>query len=233
MLNYIATEATSGLIQKICEKQNILILYKTSEITNISTYLKETKVNFNLIKYFIIEIDCLDNLEKEIIDSIYSFSRLHPKIRIIVLAQGIPNQSNLLNSLYSHGIYNIINSTDKLEIEKQLIKCLSKEGISKEEAKIFEKIEVVQEKNNKFTKVKIKIQNMINQLNKKIQIKNINLNEKIESRIHYSNNSVFFLIYEVLRAIYNVLVFIWTSFGILFLLNSQFRHIIFQILGLK
>ena len=231
MLNYIATEATSGLIQKVCEKQNILILYETREITNINTYFKETKANFNLIKYFIVEVNCLDNSEKEIIDNIYNFSRLHPKIRIIVLAQGIPNQNNLLNSLYDNGIYNIINSDDRLEIEEQLTNCLSNEGISKIEAKKFEKVEVVQEKDSKFANAKMKMQSIINRLNKKIRIKNINMNEKIES-IHQPNG-VCFLICEVLRAIYNVLVFIWTSFGILFLLNAQFRYMIFQILELK
>ena len=57
MLNYIATENTAKLIQRICKSQNILILYKTEDITNINKYLKETKVNFNLVKFFIIEIE--------------------------------------------------------------------------------------------------------------------------------------------------------------------------------
>ena len=146
MLNYIATEDTAKLIKQICKNQNMLILYETQNITNISKYLKETKVNFNLIKYFIIEMACLENSEEEIIESIYNFSRLHINTRIIILAQGFNNQSMLLNQLYEKGIYNIINSTDESEIEQQLIKALSETGIQKKDAQKFKKIEEILKK---------------------------------------------------------------------------------------
>jgi len=90
MLNYIASTRTSTLIQKICDKQNILVLYQNEGITNINKYLKEAKVNFNLIKYFIIEINCLEDKEDEIIESIYNFSRVFNRIRFIILAQVVP-----------------------------------------------------------------------------------------------------------------------------------------------
>ena len=118
MLNYIATENTAKLIKQVCKNQNILILYETQNITNISQYLKETKVNFNLVKYFIIELNNLDNTENEIIESIYKFNKLHSKIRIIILAQGLSDQSNLLNELYNKGIYNIINNSDNKKYKK-------------------------------------------------------------------------------------------------------------------
>ena len=152
MLNYIATENTAKLIQKICKNQNILILYEKQKITNLYNFLKETKVNFNLVKQFIIEIGCLEDSESEIIESICNFSKLHINTRIIILVQGIDNQSNLLTGLYDNGIYNIINEMDELEIERQLIKALSEEGIQKKEVKRFEKIEEI--KNKKIPKVK-------------------------------------------------------------------------------
>ena len=124
MLNYIATENTAKLIKQVCKNQNILILYETQNITNIRQYLKETKVNFNLVKYFIIELNNLDNTENEIIESIYKFNKLHSKIRIIILAQGLSDQSKLLNELYNNGIYNIINNSDNKKKKKELIKCL-------------------------------------------------------------------------------------------------------------
>ena len=66
MLNYIASDNTAQLIKNICIEKNLLILYEQVGIINIRKYLKETKVNFNLIRYFIIEISCLDNSEMKL-----------------------------------------------------------------------------------------------------------------------------------------------------------------------
>lgn len=243
MLNYIATENTSKLIKKICKEKNILILYKTENTTNISNYLKETKINFNLIKYFIIEISCLDNLEEEIIQSIYNFNRLHTKTRIIILAQGFNEQSNLLNELYKNEIYNIINSTDKSQIEQQLIKALSLEGIQQKEAKRFKKIEEISGKNNQFEKIKkfILSKNKKDKDEKKnVRANNLQEKNKIEKNtvIHQSGGVYFFAllieaITRLVKLICYILVFLLTSIGITIILNSQLRDMVFQIFGLK
>ena len=242
MLNYIATESTAKLIKQICKNQNMLILYETQNITNISKYLKETKVNFNLIKYFIIEMACLENSEEEIIESIYNFSRLHINTRIIILAQGFNNQSMLLNQLYEKGIYNIINSTDESEIEQQLIKALSKTGKKKKEAQRFEKIEEIKNKTSKLDKLKQLIpskkivKNNVKELKEiKTKIENQTQNSSV---IHQSGGVYFFaLLLEAVtrfvRLICYVLVFLLTSIGITILMNPQLRDLVFQILGLK
>lgn len=214
MLNYIATGKTAKLIQKICKNQNILILYEIEDITNIVKYLKETKVNFNLIKYFIIDVTCLDNSEDEIIESIYTFSRLYIKTRIIILAQGFDAQSNLLNKLYDKEIYNIIDSSDELQIEEQLLNALSDTGIQKKEVKRFEKIKEVKVKTSKLEKVK---QN---------------------SFIHQSRGVYFYaLLLETVtrfvKLICYIAIFLLTSIGITILLNPQLRIMVFQILSLK
>ena len=54
MLSYIANIDTAQLIQKICKRKNILILNTQESETDISQYVKEIKINFNLIKYLII-----------------------------------------------------------------------------------------------------------------------------------------------------------------------------------
>ena len=141
MLNYIATESTAKIIQEICKEKNIMVLYEREDIVDINKYLKETKANFNLIKYFVIEIDCLENSKDDIFENINNFSKIHTDIRIIILAKGMKEQDKLLNKLYSIGIYNIINSAHELEFKENLIKALSDKGIQKNEARRFEKIE--------------------------------------------------------------------------------------------
>ena len=84
MLSYIASIDTAQIIQKVCKRKSILILNTQEEMTDISQYVKETKINFNLIKYLVIDLNALTNSETEIIENIYNFSRLYKKTRIII-----------------------------------------------------------------------------------------------------------------------------------------------------
>ena len=231
MLNYIATENTAKLIQRICKNQNILILYKTEDITNINKYLKETKVNFNLVKFFIIEIDNLDNSEDDIVESIYNFNRLYINTRIIILAQNYNTQSNLLNKLYDIGIYNIINSSNESELEQQIIKSLSEDGIAKKEVEKFKKIEEVKIKESKIKKLIDKIKTNKSKENKKVKKKP--KTSDMPSNSVYLFSLLLEAVTRLVKFICYVLVFVLTSIGLTILLNNELRELVFQIFGLK
>ena len=231
MLNYIATENTAKLIQRICKNQNILILYKTEDITNINKYLKETKVNFNLVKFFIIEIDSLDNSENDIIESIYNFNRLYINTRIIILAQNYSNQSNLLNKLYDIGIYNIINSSNESELEQQIIKSLSEDGILKKEVEKFKKIEEVKIKESKIKKLIDKIKTNKPKENKKVKKKS--KASDMPSNSVYLFSLLLEAVTRLVKFVCYILVFALTSIGLTIFLNNELRELVFQIFGLK
>ena len=114
MLSYIASNPMEDLIKGVCEELNITILSKIGEIDFLQ-YIKETKVNFKLIKYIIIELKSLKGTEENIINGISYFYEVYPNIRIIILASGYDEQNDILTNLYEKGIYNIINS---VELEK-------------------------------------------------------------------------------------------------------------------
>lgn len=63
MLNYIAKDKVREAIEKVCKDKNILILYKTDYSVNIEEYIKETNVNFNVIRYFVIDINCISDVQ--------------------------------------------------------------------------------------------------------------------------------------------------------------------------
>ena len=240
MLNYIASDNTAQLIKNICIEKNLLILYEQVGIINIRKYLKETKVNFNLIRYFIIEISCLDNSENEIIENIYNFTKLHEKIRIIILAQGFNNNSNLLNTLYDKGIYNIINSNDEINIRQDLIKCLSEEGIQKKDAEKFKKVLEIKQKKSKISNITKSIKAAFLKPKEKIKQDEQNGTEiKPNKTIIQQSSGVYFfaLILEtvtrLITLICYVVVFFLTSIGITILLNQELRNMVFQIFGLK
>ena len=232
MISYIANINTSQIIQKVCKRQNILILNSQEVETNIAQYIKETKVNFNLIKYLIIDLSIITNSETEIIECIYNFSKIYTKTRIIILAPNYNEQNIILTSLYELGFYNIINDFDNEIIEEKLITALSEKGIQKSESKRFKKrIEVIQ-KESKIKKLIEKIKSNTIKLTKKNKI------EK-ESKSDMPSNKVYLFsllleaVTRLVKFISYLLIFILTSIGLTILLNGELRELIFQIFGLK
>lgn len=232
MISYIANINTSQIIQKVCKRQNILILNSQEVETNIAQYIKETKVNFNLIKYLIIDLSIITNSETEIIECIYNFSKIYTKTRIIILAPNYNEQNIILTSLYELGFYNIINDFDNEIIEEKLITALSEKGIQKSESKRFKKrIEVIQKES--------KIKKLIEEIKSKtIKQAKTNKIEK-ESKSDMPSNKVYLFsllleaVTRLVKFISYLLIFILTSIGLTILLNGELRELIFQIFGLK
>lgn len=228
MLSYIANIDTSQIIQKICKRKNILILNAQESETDILQYVKETKINFNLIKYLVIDLNSLINSETEIIENIYNFSRIYTKTRIIILASNYNEQNIILTNLYDLGFYNIINEFEIDRIENKLNIALSEVGIQKNEAKKFKKREEVIQKESK-------IKNIVDKA--KTRKKKKNENKKIKSDMPSNLVYLFSLLLEaitrIVKFICYVIVFVLTSIGLTILLNNELRELVFQIFGLK
>ena len=231
MLSYIANINTGQIIQKICKRKNILILNTQESETDILQYVKETKVNFNLIKYLVIDLNSLSNSETEIIESIYNFSKLFTKTRIVILAPNYDEQNIVLINLYDLGFYNIINE-DINQIETKLNTALSENGIQKNESRKFKKREEVIQKESKFKNLFDKIKKKTNKPQETKKVK-----EDSKSDMPPSSVYLFSLLLEavtrIVKFICYVVVFLLTSIGLTILLNSELRELVFQIFGLK
>ncbi len=226
MLSYIANINTAQIIQAICKSKNILILNSQEGETDINQYIKETKVNFNLIKYLVIDISALVNSDTEIIESIYNFSKLYTRARIIIIAAGYDCQNAVLTNLYDLGFYNIIND---LEFAEKLNIALDT-GLQKKDAKKFEKkVEVIQ-KESKFNKITDKLKQL--RTNKKSK-------SKKETNIDMPTNKVYLFsllleaVTRLVKFICYLAIFGLTSVGLTILLNEELRGLVFQIFGLK
>ena len=232
MLSYIANIETAQVIQKVCKRKNILILNTQESETDISQYVKEIKINFNLIKYLIIDLNSLTNTETEIIENIYNFSKLYTKTRIIILAPNYNEQNVILTNLYDLGFYNIINEFELDKIENKLNIALSEVGIQKNDSKRFKKREEVIQKENK-------IKNLIDNIKSKQSKNNATKKIKEESKSDMPSNSVYLFsllleaVTRIVKFICYVIVFVLTSIGLTILLNSELRELVFQIFGLK
>jgi len=232
MLSYIASIDTAQLIQKVCKRKNILILNTQELETDISQYVKEIKINFNLIKYLIIDLNSLTNSETEIVENIYNFSKLYTKTRIIILASNYNEQNVILTNLYDLGFYNIINEFEIDKIENKLNIALSEVGIQKNDSKRFKKREEVIQKESK-------IKNLIDKIKSKPSKKKVNKKIKEESKSDMPSNSVYLFsllleaVTRIVKFICYVIVFVLTSIGLTILLNSEVRELVCQIFGLK
>lgn len=231
MLSYIANIDTSQIIQKLCKRKNILILNKQETQTDIKQYIRETKVNFNLIKYLIIDLSILPNSETDIIESIYNFSKIYNKTRIIILAPGYSDQNIILTNLYELGFYNIINESESGIIETKLNTALSENGIQKVESKKFKKKEEVIQNESK-------LKNLINKVSNKSKSKeNEKNNRKLKDDMPAYSVYLFSLFLEAItrfvKFICYLAVFVLTSVGLTIMLNQELREIVFQIFGLK
>ena len=231
MLSYIANTDLARIIETICKRKNILILNAQEIDTDIKQYIKETKVNFNLSKYLIIDLSLITNSDSEIIESIYNFSKLYTKTRIIILSNGVDSQNPILTNLFDLGFYNIINESDNKEIEIKLNTALSENGITKNESKKFKKKEEQVTKENKFKTAinKVKLQK------KPKESKKINKEKNLDMPTHlvYLFSLLLEAITRLVKFICYVLVFGLTSVGLTILLNSELREMVFQIFGLK
>lgn len=232
MLSYIANIDTAQLIQKVCKRKNILILNTQDIKTDLSQYVKEIKINFNLIKYLIIDLNSLTNSEMEIVENIYNFSKLYTKTRIIILAPNYDEQNIILTNLYDLGFYNIINEFEIDKIENKLNIALSEVGIQKNDAKRFKKREEVIQKDSK-------IKNLIDKIKSKPRKKKATKKIKEESKSDMPSNSVYLFsllleaVTRIVKFICYVIIFVLTSIGLTILLNRELRELVFQIFGLK
>lgn len=229
MLSYIASNPTKDLIEDVCKELNITILSQIGEIDFLQ-YIKETKVNFKLIKYIIIDLKSLKGTEENIINSISYFYEVYPNIRIIILASGYDDQNEILTSLYEKGIYNIINLIELEEIKIELKKSLISDGLSKKDSKKFKKIEIIKaKKSSKFREniTKLRVQDKERKSN----------NESIEKT--QVNSSVYFFtlliqaLNKLLELLGTAIIFGLTSLGLTFIFNESLRNAVFQIFGLK
>ena len=233
MLSYIASNSTAEIIKNVCKEQNITILNQEVEEIDFFKYIKQTKVNFNLVKYFVIELKQIKNTEDEIINSIKYFKEMYVNTRLIIIAKGYDNQNIILTTLYENRIFNIINNSDEQQIKVEIEKCLLGNRLQEKDAKRFKRIEEVKvDKKVKFNIIPKLKEKFANQEKVQKPSKNIEAQNQINSSVYF-----FAVLVDAIKSLVRLLcyiaIFILTSVGLTFLFNEELRNVIFQILGLK
>lgn len=227
MLSYIASNSTAELIKNICTELNITILNQEVEEIDFLKYIKQTKVNFNLVKYLVIDLRQLKNTDDEVINAIKYFKEMYANTRIIIVARNYDNQNIILTNLYENGIYNIVNSNDEQQIKEEIKKCLSQEGLQEKDVRKFKKTEEIAINKKREYKFLNKLKRK-NETNKQEKSENMETQNQINSSVYF-----FAVLVDAIKSLVKLLccvaIFALTSIGLTFLFNEELRNMVFEI----
>ncbi|MBU5451430.1 hypothetical protein, partial [Acetivibrio sp. MSJd-27] len=123
MVYYITTPEHLGLMQKICEERKMNFEFVTN-IKDIKLFVNTEIKKLEHIKFFVIDLDCLDNTDKEIYDSICGM-RYMTKAKILIVALGRTTGDSLVNALRERNVCKLILSKDEGQAQKETESCLS------------------------------------------------------------------------------------------------------------
>lgn len=131
MMYYITSPSNLDFVKDLCDTKELALEYVTT-VKDIKTFVNTEVSKLGHIKYFVIDVSCLDNNEKEVYDSICSMKYL-TQARIIVVVMGRTVNDNFVQALINQEIYNIVLSKQKESAQVEMAKCLSTEGRNKDE----------------------------------------------------------------------------------------------------
>ena len=123
MVYYITTPEHLGLMQKICEERKMNFEFVTN-FKDIKLFVNTEIKKLEHIKFFVIDLDCLDNTDKEIYDSICGM-RYMTKAKILIVALGRTTGDSLVNALRERNVCKLILSKDEEQVQKEIESCLS------------------------------------------------------------------------------------------------------------
>lgn len=123
MVYYITAPEHLGLMQKICEERKMNFEFVTN-IKDIKLFVNTEIKKLEHIKFFVIDLDCLDNTDKEIYDSICGM-RYMTKAKILIVALGRTTGDSLVNALRERNVCKLILSKDEEQVQKEIESCLS------------------------------------------------------------------------------------------------------------
>ena len=136
MVYYITTPEHLSLIKEVCEERKMNFDCVTN-IKDIKLFVNTEVKKLEHIKFFVIDLDCLDNTDKEIYDSICGM-RYMTTAKIIVVALGRSTSDSLINALRERNVCKIVLSKDRIIAQREIESCLT-ETETKEESvtKVF------------------------------------------------------------------------------------------------
>lgn len=134
MLLYLSSNQNIGIFDFLIKEKGFIIKKLTGEF-----YLKKFVIhdmrNLSHYSYVAVDLKSIKDNENELIKAVVAFKTMYDS-RIIIFAEGLQIEDNLIQKLIKEKIYNIITATAVLEIKEQILKCVSEQGMTIEDYRV-------------------------------------------------------------------------------------------------
>lgn len=162
MLLYLSSNQNVGIFDFLTKEKGILIKKLTGEF-----YLKKFVIHdmrsLSHYSYVAIDLKALKDKENEFIEALVAFKTMYDS-RIIIFAEGVQIDDNLIQKLLEVKIYNIITATSVSEIKDQVLRCVSEQGMTIEEYRSVEQLNSVSRYIFKHKNIKIAVAGVQNRV---------------------------------------------------------------------
>ena len=129
MVYYITSVQHLSLVKELCEAKKMNFEYVTN-IRDIRLFVKTEIKKLEHMKFFVIDIDCLDNSSKEIYDSICGM-RYMTKAKVIAVALGRSRTDELIAALIESNACSVVLSNDTELAQKEIEAHIDDDGTEK------------------------------------------------------------------------------------------------------
>lgn len=123
MVYYITTSEHLSIVKELCEEQRMNFEFVTN-IKDIKLFVNTEIKKLEHIKFFVIDLACFDNTDKEIYDSICGMKYM-TTARIIIIATDRGSGDSLICALRERNICKLILSKDKKTMQNEIGNCFS------------------------------------------------------------------------------------------------------------
>lgn len=135
VLLYLSSNQNIGIFDFLIQEKG-LVIKKLSGEFHLKKFVIHDMKNLSHYSYVAIDLKAIKDTEDEIIEAVKAFKTIYDS-RLILFAEGIDQENELLSKLVEERIYNIITATSIEKIKEEILKSVSIEGMNYEECLIF------------------------------------------------------------------------------------------------
>lgn len=121
MIFYFASSTYQQVISAaIKESDRVLVGQESGQDVYFLKYIKEKQNAFTTLDYLILDINCCEDTDEELLEALDILKIINDRMRIIILAANRYAGDYFLTKCFQMGIYDLIATDDFLEIKQEL-----------------------------------------------------------------------------------------------------------------
>lgn len=149
MIFYVCSKENENLLDEIAAEL-MLPVSKAVEEKSLNKMIVQSTSNYSHINYFVVDLSTFEESDKKILEAVKAFMSMYEARLIVITTKYTTN--DLIKSLVSNHIYDIVTSQNEVERQEQIKKCFSHAGMSVEDIDKLSEINVksIDEEQNEF-----------------------------------------------------------------------------------